>query len=463
VTGAGVAARGPVVFRLDPGRSGALLDGERVAWVGLAAVEGIGERWFGLLVATFGSAGAVLTAALDERRDGALPALLSCGRTPGLPAPVAVRIREAARDPTAAQRAVEAIDGWTMTPLDPDYPDRLRALDPMPPLLFGLGDRRLLSASRAVAVVGTRRPTAVGRLLAARIADRLAAAGAVVVSGLAIGIDGAAHAATVEAGGRTVGVVGGGLDRPGPTAHRRLVRAILDRGGTIVGEHPIARKPTRGTFPRRNRIISGLTDATVVVEAPGRSGALITARHAREQGRVVMAVPGRPSDPSVAGCLALLRETPARPVAGLDELLVDLELDVGGAAAADAPTGGATAGGARRSDGVETATPRRHLDALGALATLSGAERAVAQRLVRGPASADAIVAATSLPPPVVAGALTLLGLRGWTHPLGPLHLPAGPLLRTARGPPDRRSVRSAPDHPRPTHSPSGTTVRDLR
>jgi DNA processing protein len=152
-----------------------------------------------------------------------------------------------------------------------------------------------------------------------------------------------------------------------------------------------------------------LTQATIVIEAPVRSGALITARHALEQGRTVLAAPGRPGDPQTAGCLALLRETPARPLVGLDEMVVDLGLDVAG------QRGPASRGAA--------------LSAETALALLGPAERAVAHRLRRGPASADALIADTGLPAAVASGAITLLLLRGWAQALGPAYLAAGPLL----------------------------------
>jgi len=184
---------------------------------------------------------------------------------------------------------------------------------------------------------------------------------------------------------------------------------MVEGRGAVISELAPDTLPTRGTFPRRNRIISALGDATIVVEAPRRSGALITARHALEQGRPVLALPGRPGDPSVAGCLALLRETPARPFAGLDEMIVDLGYD--------APPAGATV------------TARLSLAA--ALELLGPAERAVAQRLAKGPAGADALVSETGLAPPIVSGALTLLLLRGWIASMGPAYLPAGPLLAT--------------------------------
>jgi DNA processing protein len=186
------------------------------------------------------------------------------------------------------------------------------------------------------------------------------------------------------------------------------VRQIVERGGAVISERAPTSAATRGTFPQRNRIISALADATLVVEAPARSGALITARHALEQGRVVLVAPGRPGDRSVAGCLALLRETDARPIVGLDELVADLAF-------------------------AEDRTHQEQAPRLGrrdALEMLGPSERVVATRLCRSPAGPDALSQDTQLAPGVVAAALTLLQLRGWAQANGPVYLPAGPLLR---------------------------------
>lgn len=386
---------------------------ERRAWIDLAAVDGVGERTLGRLILAFGSARAVLEVARGRDEDAAIHRVeLACGvrAEPG----VASRIRMTTRDPGAIERRVADLGGWTLTPFDAAYPARLGILDPPPAVLFGAGDPTALDAPRSIAVVGTRHPTVAGRLLAGRVATRLVECGATVISGLAVGVDGAAHAATLDAGGRTVAVIGGGLAQPGPAVHRRLLRALLAAGGAVCGEHPPDAVPTRGTFPRRNRIISALSSATIVIEAPARSGALITARHALEQGRQLIVAPGRPGDPAVAGCLALLRETPARPLVGLDELVVDLGLDT------DALTSPAD----RESDAD-------HLTLDRALLLLGTVERRVAEQVAAAPASTDSLIAVTGLPPAVVSGALTLLQLRGWVRPMGPLQLPAGPLLRT--------------------------------
>ena len=389
---------------------------ERVAWVALASTAGVGDAWFGRLLAACGSAAAALEGVASLQRadsDRRLARRVGLPASPGL----AARLRDAHADPRRTERRVSDLGGWTLTPLDGDYPTRLTELEHPPPVLYGLGRQDVLLDPALVAVVGTRRPTGLGRHLAARVASRLAHVGASVVSGLAVGIDGVAHAATVEAGGSTLGVAGSGLQAPAPEANRRLVRAILAGRGAIVSELAPDVQATRGTFPRRNRIISVLARATIVVEAPARSGALITARLALEQGRPVLAVPGRPLDPSVAGCLALLRETPARPLVGLDEMVDDLGLELGRHIAADP----------RPATAVRPSTAA-------ALAALSPSERDVAARLMGGPRTMDGLVALTGRPPGEVAAAVTILQLRGWARPHGSLLLAAGALVASGEG-----------------------------
>jgi DNA processing protein len=391
--------------------TGRTATGERQAWVGLASTPGVGDVTFERLLATWGDARTALEAVahLDSARaDEELAGTLGLRRRIGL----AAAIRMAAADPGRPERAMMALGGWVLTPLDSAWPASLHEIDEPPPVIFGLGRPASLVATRLVAVVGTRHPTGLGRSLAARVGARLAQAGVTVVSGLAVGIDGAAHLAALEAGGESVAVVGGGLDEPGPTVQRRLARQIAGHG-SVISEQPPGIRPTAGTFPRRNRIVSALASATIVIEAPVRSGALITARHALEQGRLLLVAPGRPLDAAVAGNLALLRESPARPLVGLDEMLVDLGLD----------------------DQIpEPETPGTVLSAATALRTLAGPEHAVAQALSRGPQTVDGLVRVSGQPPGVVAAALTLLQLRGWARVLGALQLPAGPLLDPPAG-----------------------------
>lgn len=385
---------------------------ERQAWIALASVSGIGEEITALLIAQFRTSERVFAAALD----GTLVAWnlmfgKSVGRVP-INAPTMAGIESTARDPTMPLGEIAERGLWTCTSLDSDYPLRLRDLDPPPAVIHGLGDQKLLTARRTIAVVGTRRPTPGGRSLAAKISVRLVESGAVVISGLAVGIDGAAHAAVVERNAATVGVIGAGHDNPGPRAHARLRDEILATGGALISEHHPKVTATRGTYPRRNRIIAALGDATIVIEAPRKSGALNTASHALTLGRPVFVAPGRIGDWSVAGSLALLRETPARPIAGLDELTEDL-----GYLATDPE---AAVGGEKAVVGARNS----------ALAMLGPTERAVAQRLCDGPAGLDLLVAETGLPPGAISSAVTMLLMRGWAQTVGPAYISAGPLAR---------------------------------
>jgi DNA processing protein len=382
---------------------------ERDAWVALASTQLVGEETFAALIAHFGSAGQAIDAVSDGRLEAWIAARRVADGRPPLNRLALAQLRETAAHPRgvfddAAQRGL-----WITTPLDSDYPERLRDLDPPPATIFGLGNAEALHARTAVAVVGTRTPTIHGRSLTTRIATRLVECGAVVVSGAAVGIDGAAHSATLHAGGTTVAVIGGGHDHPGPRAHTDLRRAIVDGGGAVISEYSPRTTARRGTFPRRNRIIAALASATIVVEAPVRSGALNTAGHAVGLGRSVLVAPGRVGDWATAGSLALLRETPARLFFGLDEMVEDLELlrDTAAEARVDAPV------------------PVERL-----ISTLGPTEQTVAMRLIKGPAGLDAIVADTDLPPAVVSGAVTLLLMRGWIQSVGPAYATAGALAR---------------------------------
>jgi DNA processing protein len=196
--------------------------------------------------------------------------------------------------------------GARLVPLcSPDYPALLRQIYDPPPVLWVRG--RLPDVEPAVAVVGTRAASPHGRALARAMARDLAAGGAAVVSGLARGIDAAAHEGALEGRGRTVAVLGSGIDRVYPPEHDALAGRIAAQGA-VVSELPLGTPPLAGNFPRRNRIIAGLCVAVVVVEAPKRSGALVTARVALDEGREVFAVPGHPAAPGSAGTNALIRD-----------------------------------------------------------------------------------------------------------------------------------------------------------
>lgn len=207
-----------------------------------------------------------------------------------------------------------------------EYPEPLTRIADAPLVLYGSG--AAAGSSEAVALVGSRAATEAGREFAGLLAADLASAGMTVVSGMARGIDTAAHEGALRGGGRTVAVLGCGVDILYPPESRRLRGRILEQGG-LVSEFPPGTPPLRHHFPMRNRLISGLARGVVVVEAPERSGALITARTALEQGREVMAVPGSPLYPHTAGSNRLLREG-ATPVTGAEEVLQAVGRSVGG-------------------------------------------------------------------------------------------------------------------------------------
>lgn len=206
---------------------------------------------------------------------------------------------------------------------DTGYPELLRALEDAPDVLYVRGDDSLLRET-AVAVVGARRSTGMGLEMGERLGAGLAAAGVVVVSGCAIGIDAAAHRGALEMGGATIAVLAGGHDVAVPPSNRWLAVRILEERGCIAGEFPDGVPVTRWSFPRRNRIIAGLARVVVIVEAARRSGALITARLALAAGREVMVVPGHPLQPEYAGSNELLADG-AHPVLRVEDVLEELE------------------------------------------------------------------------------------------------------------------------------------------
>ncbi|MBU6372848.1 MAG: DNA-processing protein DprA [Alphaproteobacteria bacterium] len=270
---------------------------ERVAWLRLARTPGLGALGFARLIARFGSAAAVLDAA---------PSL-------GRLSPPSSAAAMAELD------ALDRLGARLLAACEPDFPALLASLDPPPPVLSVRGDVRLL-ARPAIAIVGARDASAAGRLFAETLARDLGRAGLVVVSGLARGIDAAAHRASLETG--TVAVLAGGLDRPYPPQNVALYEEIA-RAGAAVSELPLGAVARARDFPRRNHIVSGLATAVIVVEAAARSGSLITARAAAEQGRDVMAVPGSPLDPRARGTNALLKEG-ATLIESAEDVLVAL-------------------------------------------------------------------------------------------------------------------------------------------
>jgi DNA processing protein len=259
----------------------------------LARTPGVGPVTFAQLIARFGTAAAALDALPDLARRGG-------GRPPAAPPEGAVAQEEA---------RVAALGGRYLFLGEADYPALLAELDDAPPALIALGDVALASRSPCVAVVGARNASAAACRFARELSLDLARGGAVVVSGLARGIDAQAHAGALGAAsqGGTVAVTGCGPDVVFPSENRAL-QAQVGTQALLLTEHPPGTEPLARHFPRRNRIIAGLSAGTVVVEAAPRSGSLITARLAGEQGREVMAVPGHPSDPRAQGCNGLIRD-----------------------------------------------------------------------------------------------------------------------------------------------------------
>jgi DNA protecting protein DprA len=248
------------------------------------------------------------------------------------------------------------------------YPQRLGELPGCPDVLFTLGE---LPAGPAVAVVGTRRCTAYGRNLAEAYGHAIAAAGWGLVSGLARGIDGAAHRGTVAAGGVGVAVLGCGLDVDYPREHKGLRQELLRLGGAVVSEYPPGTPPEGWRFPPRNRIISGLSRAVVVVEAAVKGGALITANLALQQGVAVFATPGDVGKAAAAGCNLLIRDG-AHPVLDPADLVAELELILGPADQQAFPAGG----GHWEGITIDQMARSRHLSVEDAAATLARAELA---------------------------------------------------------------------------------------
>ena len=308
------------VSEADPCAGPPTID-EADAWAVLMAVDGVGPVTLAAVLAAAGSGRAVLRMAADPGGPRRLADAVAAqgGR---LDAALARAIAQAAQQAPALAQRVRALGISVVTIESTTYPERLRLLELPPPVLFVRGDPSSLDPDRSVAVVGTRRASERGRRVAGAIGGALASAGALVVSGLAVGIDGAAHAAAVATGGRTVAVLGSGHERLYPRAHAHLADQIVAGGGAIVSELAPDVGPVPGTFPRRNRVISGLADATVIVEAGERSGALITASWTLEQGRECFVVPGPIDVPQSVGCNRLLRLYPgqARAVPGVAEL-----------------------------------------------------------------------------------------------------------------------------------------------
>ncbi|HTU17452.1 MAG TPA: DNA-processing protein DprA [Gemmataceae bacterium] len=278
----------------------------------LSLVPGVGPRLTAALLERFGSAAAALRASIAEL--SAIPYV-----TPRLAESIQQALQRS--DAAAELERMERHSVRLIAKGTPEYPASLATIDDPPYLLYLRGSVTPVDAN-AVALVGSRHCTDYGRRVAARLAAGLVRAGVTVVSGLARGIDGAAHRAALEAGGRTLAVLAGGLSRIYPPEHADLAREV-EASGAVLTESKMDQEPLAGLFPVRNRIISGLSKVIVLVEAAEKSGALITASHAADQGRTVMAVPGPVEAASSGGTNELIRKG-AVLCRGVEDILEEL-------------------------------------------------------------------------------------------------------------------------------------------
>jgi DNA processing protein len=343
----------------------------------LSLISGVGPLLRKALLERFGSPAAVLAAAKDE---------LQC--VDGIGPKIAARI-VAARDEIDAEAELQlaaenGID--VLSDAAADYPRPLKQIHDPPGVLFRRG-QALAQDELAVAIVGTRHATRYGLAQAERLAGSLARAGFTVVSGLARGIDAAAHRGALGAGGRTIAVLASGILEIYPPEHEKLADEVA-ASGYLVSEAPPRMVPLSGAFPQRNRVISGLCVGTIVVEAPDRSGALITARHAYEQGREVFAVPGPVDSRMSRGCHALIKDG-AKLVETIDDVLAEL---------------GPLAEKIQRDDGTLLQQPAEVL--------LNEIEQGVLAAIDSAPTSLDAIASSCGIPIHRVLSTISVLEMR---------------------------------------------------
>ncbi|HWQ93921.1 MAG TPA: DNA-processing protein DprA [Gammaproteobacteria bacterium] len=293
---------------------------------------------------------------------------------------------------------------------DPRYPKLLREIADPPAVLYVIGDPDLLSAYQ-LGIVGSRNPTPGGSETAHAFASYLTQSGLIITSGLALGVDAAAHRGALEAGGKTIAVAGTGLDRVYPARHRELAHEIAGHGA-LISEFPLGTPALALNFPRRNRIISGLSLGVLVVEAAVQSGSLITARLAAEQGREVFAIPGSIHNPLARGCHALIRQG-AKLVETVADILEELgpiaqvTADVQGRAIAKGSTN--VAGG-----GTPEAAPARQTDGVGNITSgLSVESLTLLDCLGFDPTPVDSLIERSGLTPEAVSSMLLVLELQG--------------------------------------------------
>jgi DNA processing protein len=353
---------------------------ERAYWIAFSLLPGLGPAGFAQLLRRHGSAREAWNDGEDALRE--LPRVGPAG----IEAYRSIRRDGVRRVASRLEARMRGCGGHVVTGLDRGYPARLLTADPRPPVLHMSGPDAAL-AGPAVAIVGTRRASGYGLSVAIDLADELARAGVTVVSGMALGIDGAAHRSAVHAGGRSVGVLPSPLDRIYPPRHIELAREMVAAGGVLVTEIAPGQPIGRPDFARRNRLIAGLADAVVVVEAPDRSGALLTASAAVAMGRELYAVPGQIDTHASRGCNRLIADHQAEIVTSAPALLQRL------------------------------GTSRGEIPAT--VASLSEVEAQVLKHLLERSGSIEELIDLTGHGAGAVASALTLLETRGLASAFG--------------------------------------------
>ena len=373
------------------------LSDEKRDWLSLTLVPGVGTTLFIRLLARFRTPSEVLRAS-----EAALAEVVGPKRAERIRA-----YRETA-DVDGQIRAMEKYDAQIITMDDPAYPARLAEIYDPPLVLFvrgGLQEHDQYSVS----IVGTRKATVYGIRTTEQLARSLSARGITVVSGLATGIDAAAHRGALEGGGRTIAVLGSGVDIVFPSENAELMHRVINQG-CVLSPFPMGMKPLRGNFPQRNRIISGLSLGTVVVEAPPNSGALITARTAAEQGREVFAVPGQVGQRTSMGPHSLIREG-AKLVETVEDILV--ELDLPAALRQAAPVAGTPVPEHPPEDQAAAALSQEPARAAPPQPSLSSPEKDILAVLAADGSFVDEIAMACRISVSEALSSLTMLELKG--------------------------------------------------
>jgi DNA processing protein len=353
-------------------------DVDRDAFLRLALVNGVGPKLLATLIDHFGSAREVLQATLSQ-----------LGKVPRVGPKLSTLIRDGAQS-DLADRVTQHCRDHQVTILlagDPDFPRLLSEL-PDPPVMLFVRGQFTPADQLSIGMVGTRHCTSYGRTMSERLSKSLARYGITIVSGLARGIDAIAHRGAIEVGGRTIAVLGSSVTDIYPPEHHELAEQVAMHGALISETHPFA-KPKAGVFPQRNRIISGLSIGVVVVEAADRSGSLITARHAGEQGRDLFAVPGPATSRMSRGCNQLIRDG-AILIQDAEDVIEHL---------------GPLVEKAQLGDGNVVHHP--------AELQLNEMEQAVLQAIESVPTDIDQVIATSKLPVPRVLSTLSVLEMRG--------------------------------------------------